>query len=67
MDWKKAQMKIKKEEKIISHQKLESRQIAKDVLKPLKEDSIKLLHDRGMMNNAKTISFNEDLAPWLYH
>jgi hypothetical protein len=39
--------------------------MAKEVLAPLKEESIKLLHDRGMMNNEKVISFHEDLVPWL--
>lgn len=43
-------MKLKKEEKINAHQKLESRQIAKDVLKPLKTDTINQLNERGMMN-----------------
>lgn len=59
-------MKLKKEEKIASHQKLESRQIAKDVLKPLKEDTFKQLNDRGMMNTEKSMKFREELTPWLF-
>jgi len=56
---------LKKKEKIAAHEKLESRQIAKEVLKPLKIDTINQLNDRGMMNTGRGIMLHEEIAPWL--
>ena len=50
-----AEAKKKKQLKIEAHEKLESRKIAKQVLDPLKDDAIQILHKSGAMNTEQEI------------
>ena len=62
---KKAQMKLKKQEMIDAHQKLTSWGIAKDVLKPIKDDTVNLLNKQGVMHGEKEHNLVSVIHPWL--
>ena len=62
---KKAQMKLKKQEMIDAHQKLTSRGIAKQVMEPIKDDTINLLNEQGVMHGEKEHQMVSVIHPWL--
>ena len=63
---RKIQQKLSKEMEIITHQKLITRIISKDLLQTMKFKSLKILEGKGIFRDKFLFEIASDLIPWIY-
>ncbi|KAL4437850.1 hypothetical protein ABPG74_001021 [Tetrahymena malaccensis] len=63
---RKLQYKKQKEQNVLSHKKLISRNIAKQYLSKLRGNVVNMLEDQGVFRNPLQMSLYDQFLPWLY-